>query len=64
MRLESNEYSINGDSITISKETLLQWAEHYHNINMSCTSDMIKSMFYWGKEEVLLDLLKHFEQEA
>lgn len=54
---------IDGDFITISKSDIEEWIEHYEKIGNEekehgCPT--WRSWFYWGKREVLVDLLKHF----
>lgn len=78
MRLESTEYSIDlrpnecglEEVIIISKASLEKWRDHYFKvgkeINDSGKDEDTKRalcMFYYGKEEVLIDLLKHFEED-
>ena len=77
MQLENNEYGIGvlptnsgfADAIIITKEALQKWSNHYfNNASEFCLEDgdetaAFKFGFYSGKQEVLIDLLKHFKEE-
>lgn len=57
--------SIENDCITIPKEELEKWASSYQDVGkyfMEHGCPTWQSWFYWGKREVLVDLLKHFER--
>lgn len=63
MRLNNDEYMIqDGKAITITKEALLKWAEHYRKVALDDSNTISKFAFYFGKEEALLDILKHFDE--
>lgn len=54
---------IENDCIVISKKDIESWIEHYQicghkEMEHGCPTWL--SWFYWGKREVLVDLLKHF----
>lgn len=67
MRLEPNEYVIKkkGDleTITITKEALEKWRDHYLNVAKKYKKDPCKRGYFIGKAGTLIDLLKHFEEE-
>lgn len=65
MTLRNGDYEIHGDSITIRKEVLEKWREHYflagkNAFKESCMTGM--ALLYWGKADVFVDLLKLFEE--
>jgi hypothetical protein len=55
------DYKIDGDNICISKEELEKWRDHYDAEAMKRDKGKI-GWFYLGKREVLIDMLKMFEQ--
>lgn len=55
------DYKIDGSYICISKEELEKWRDHYDAEAMKRGKDKI-GWFYLGKREVLIDMLKMFEQ--
>ena len=64
MTLRPNDYEINGDSITIKKEVLEYWRNHYHMMwreKSEADGPTWESWYYWGKADVFVDLLKLFE---
>lgn len=64
MTLRQGEYQITEDSITIKKEVLEQWRDHYGNIvsnNGHIRTTETLRQFYIGKRDVFVDLLKMFE---
>ena len=63
MTLRQGEYEITDDAITIKKEVLEQLRDHYYNvaIDMELSEQDEKQMFYLGKHEVIVNLLKMFE---
>ena len=64
MTLRNGEYEIHGDSITIRKEVLEQWRDHYHmkgREKSEADGPTWQSWYYWGKADVFVDLLKLFE---
>ena len=63
MTLRQGEYEITDDAITIKKKVLEQWRDHYFNnaLDMELSEQDKKQMFYLGKHEVIVDLLKMFE---
>lgn len=63
MTLQQGEYEITNDAITIKKEVLEQWRDHYYNVALDkeLSEQEEKQMFYLGKHEVIVDLLKMLE---
>ena len=64
MTLRNGDYEIHGDSITIRKEVLEQWRDHYHmkgREKSEADGPTWQSWYYWGKADVFVDLLKLFE---
>lgn len=64
MTLRQGECQITEDSITIKKEVLEQWRDHYGNIvsnNEHIRATEILRQFYIGIRDVFVDLLKMFE---
>ena len=60
MTLRKGEYEINEDSITIKKEILEQWRDHYLEVSKSESREQL-SLLYLGKHDVIVDILKMFE---
>ena len=60
MTLRKGEYEINEDSITIKKEVLEQWRDHYSEVSKSESREQL-SLLYLGKHDVIVDILKMFE---
>ena len=60
MTLRKGEYEINEDSITIKKEILEQWRDHYLEASKSESREQL-SLLYLGKHDVIVDILKMFE---
>ena len=61
MTLRNGDYEIHGDSITIKKEVLQDWYNHYRKVANEKDNMPIK-MYYNGKADDVLDLLKLFEE--
>ena len=61
MTLRQGEYEITDDAITIKKEVLEQWRDHYHEVAAQCDYNPIMKGMYIGKADVFTDLLKMFE---
>ncbi len=63
MTPRQGEYEITNDAITIKKEVLEQLRDHYYNValDMELSEQDEKQMFYLGKHEVIVNLLKMFE---
>ena len=61
MILSKDEYMIKGDSIIIPKKTLERLRNHYQNFANNRKSIMVQ-MFYFGKKDIMADLLGLFEQ--
>lgn len=59
-----NNYKIEGDSITITKQELQEASKHYKELSRkSLHSKAFGAAFYYkGKYDILLDTLKLFEQ--
>lgn len=53
---------VNGDTITIRKEDLEKARAHYRKISDRYDADNLYGYYYAGKADVLIDLLKQFEQ--
>jgi len=60
MTLREDEYMIKGDSIIIKKGTLERLRNYYQNFANNRKSIMVQ-MFYFGKEDIMADLLGLFE---
>lgn len=60
MTLRKGEYEVNEDSITIKKEILEQWRDHYLEVSKSESREQL-SLLYLGKHDVIVDILKMFE---
>ena len=60
MTLRKGEYEVNEDSITIKKEVLEQWRDHYLEVSKSESREQL-SLLYLGKHDVIVDILKMFE---
>lgn len=63
MTLRKDDYTIDGDKITIPKKVLEEIRDNYKSISeMSRLSGKHElSLIYLGKTEVFIDLLKMFE---
>lgn len=55
------DYKIDGNYICISKEDLEKWRDHYQEVANTRGRGKI-GWFYLGKREVIIDMLKMFEQ--
>ena len=64
MQLEQDEYRIQDEGIWISKKALEECKKHYCNVADKCHlgKNNLQKVFYTGKADVYVDLLKHFEQ--
>lgn len=65
MTLEKEEYRIEGDGIWISKKALEECKQHYQKVADKCHLGKynLQKVFYMGKADVYIDLLKHFEMQ-
>lgn len=70
MRLKEHEYDIvdeaindGGVGIFITKEALEKWRDHYLKVADKSKEEPFKWGLYIGKADVLIDLLKHFEED-
>ena len=63
MVLQSDEYKIENDGIWISKRALEECKKHYCKVADKCHlgKNNLQKVFYMGKTDVYVDLLKHFE---
>ena len=63
MILQSDEYKIQDDGIWISKAALEECKQHYCRVADKCHlgKNNLQKVFYMGKADVYVDLLKHFE---
>lgn len=71
MRFNNNEYDIcdeaindGGVGIFIIKEALEKWRDHYRKVASKYENEPFKWGFYMGKADVLIDMIKHFEEEG
>ena len=62
MTLRSGDYEIHGDSITIRKEVLQSWYDHYMKVAEEKTDSNYVKTYFHGKADDVLDLLKLFEE--
>ena len=62
MELKDN-YKIENDGIWVARSELEKWRKHYVEIahERQCKKQFELEMFYYGKKDVLTDLLKMFE---
>lgn len=70
MRFENNEYDIidevfedGVECICISKTALERLRDHYLKVADGSKKEPMKWGLYLGKADVLIDILKHFEEE-
>lgn len=67
MRFENLEYivtkNVPDESITITKKALERLRDHYLNVADGSKKEPFKWGLYLGKADVLIDILKHFEEE-
>lgn len=65
MTLERDEYRIEGDGIWISKAALEECKQHYCKVADKCHlgKNNLQKVFYMGRVDVYVDLLKHFETQ-
>jgi len=63
MQLERDEYKIQDDGIWISRKALEECKQHYQKVADKChlSKNNIQKVFYIGKADVYVDLLKHFD---
>ena len=63
MVLQKDEFRIDGDGIWISKKALEECKQHYCKVADKCHlgKNNLQKVFYMGKADVYVDLLKHFE---
>lgn len=61
MTLRNGDYEIHGDSITIRKEVLENWHQHYCNVSIK-SKELHTKWYFLGKSDDVLDLLKLFEE--
>jgi hypothetical protein len=57
------DYKINGDDIKITKSELEQLREHYWKLSNHHKEnrDSFRQAFYIGKHDIIVDILKMFE---
>lgn len=67
MRINDNEYIVSknvpDESITIIKEALEKWRDHYLKVASKYKNEPFKWGLYLGKADALIEILKHFEEE-
>ena len=63
MTLKEDEYKVEGYGIWISKKALEECKQHYCKVADKCHlgKNNLQKVFYMGKADVYVDLLKHFE---
>ena len=63
MTLEKDEYKIEDNGIWISKKAIEECKNHYCKVADKCHlgKNNLQKVFYIGKADVYVDLLKHFE---
>ena len=63
MTLRGEEYRIEDEGIWVSRKALEEWRDHYFNnaLDRELSEQDEKQMFYLGKHEVIVDMLKMFE---
>ena len=63
MILQENDFKIKNDGIWISKKALEECKKHYQKVADKCHLGKynLQKVFYTGKADVYVDLLKHFE---
>ena len=64
MRVE--ESKIENGCFVIPKESIEEWIEHYQKMGSECMENgcpTYLTWFYWGKREVLVDMIKHFDEK-
>ena len=61
MTLRNGDYEIHSDSITIRKEVLEKWRDHYMKVAEEKTDSKYVKTYFHGKADDVLDLLKLFE---
>lgn len=52
---------VNGDTITINKKDLEEERDYYRKISDMYDADNVLGHYYFGKADVLIELLKQFE---
>lgn len=71
MRFNNDEFAIskNEEWITIRKDVLEKWRDHYLNLtkeklldSVDNTGDAWKQGLYMGKADSLIQILKHFDE--
>lgn len=63
MKLRNHEYKTQGNEITLSKEILERWRDHYQEVSERY-GEAWRKMFYLGKAEILVDLIKLIDDEV
>lgn len=67
MKLEKDEYCITHripcNTITITKQALEEWRDHYKKVASQNEKESFIRGLYVGKADVLIDILKHFDNE-
>lgn len=58
----SKNFKVENNGIWISKEELQSWKDHYDSVADSCEL-LSRKVYYKGKADVLIDLLKTIERE-
>lgn len=63
MTLKTDQYSIDGDRITISRDELLRWRDTLLTILDSVESDRLQ-VYYSGRADTIGDILNAFEKDT
>lgn len=63
MILQGNDFKIENDGIWLSRKALEECKKHYCKVADKCHlgKNNLQKVFYMGKADVYVDLLKHFE---
>lgn len=62
MTLQKGEYEVTDKEITISKKILEEWSDHYLRVADNSKNESFKWGFYIGKADILINILKYFEE--
>lgn len=64
MRFQDDEYILSyvPDEITITKEALEKWRDHYLKVAVKYKNEPFKWGLYLGKADAIIEILKHFDE--
>lgn len=57
---------VEDDCIVVPKKEIEEWINHYEKMGKELMENGCptwQTWFYWGKREVLVDMLKHFDEK-